>query len=57
MAVASVSVGYGDGCSYGDNTLTYTRYNALDNYCRELHKRKKTKVFIAKPPNGAMGVG
>lgn len=32
-------------------------YNALDSYCRELHKKKRTKVFIAKPPNGAMGVG
>ena len=38
-------------------TLAGTRYNALDSYCRELHKKKRTKVFIAKPPNGAMGVG
>ena len=38
-------------------TLTGTRYNALDSYCRELQKKRRTKVFIAKPPNGAMGVG
>jgi len=37
--------------------ILYTRYNTLDTYCRELQKRKRTKVFIAKPPSGAMGIG
>ena len=32
-------------------------YNALQNYAKDLKKKKKMKIFIAKPSNGAMGNG
>jgi len=32
-------------------------YNTLQNYAKDLKKKKKHKVFIAKPSNGAMGNG
>ena len=32
-------------------------YNTLQNYAKDLKKKKKMKIFIAKPSNGAMGNG
>lgn len=32
-------------------------YNSLQNYAKDLKKKKKMKIFIAKPSNGAMGNG
>ena len=40
--------------------MTWTlpsEYNALIQFMKELKKRRKTKTFIIKPPNGAMGNG
>lgn len=32
-------------------------YNGLQNYAKDLKKKKKAKIFIAKPSTGAMGNG
>lgn len=32
-------------------------YNTLQNYAKDLKKKKKMKIFIAKPATGAMGNG
>ncbi|CAB4006780.1 tubulin polyglutamylase TTLL7 [Paramuricea clavata] len=32
-------------------------YTLFTNYCRDLKKKRKTKTFIVKPANGAMGNG
>ena len=34
-----------------------SEYSSFMNYARELKKKKKTKTFIVKPSNGAMGNG
>lgn len=32
-------------------------YLALQNYAKDLKKKKKQKIFIAKPSHGSMGNG
>ena len=34
-----------------------SEYSAFQTYTRELKKKKKSKTFIVKPANGAMGNG
>jgi len=34
-----------------------SEYSSFQNYAKELKKKKKNKVFILKPSNGAMGNG
>lgn len=32
-------------------------YSSLQNYAKDLKKKKKNKIFISKPANGSMGNG
>ncbi|EDV22263.1 uncharacterized protein TRIADDRAFT_59327 [Trichoplax adhaerens] len=49
--------GMGEICRKDSLARNLQKYNAYQGYCRELKKRKKTRTFICKPSNGAMGNG